>query len=315
MTGISVRIPEGISEIFRCDLPPLLREIPEPPARLFVRGRLPTHDPANNSDSTGGQKFLCIVGSRHASQYGADACRELIKGLRGYNIVIISGLAIGIDAIAHKAALDAGLKTIAVLGSGLGWDAIYPRQNVGLAKEILAAGGAIVSEHGLDYKPYKFNFPERNRIMAGLSHATLVVEAAMKSGTLITARLALDYNRDVFAVPGSIFSERSAGPHMLLSNGAMLVRTSEDILHGLGIRSFADETGSGTSSKNEKIFEQCTALERSILKTLSEPLSRTDLVRKLTETSRVDMSKISVALSLLEMKGFIVESGGILHTQ
>jgi len=305
---------DGIYEISRADFPPLLQEMPQPPTRLFVRGKIPDINSTSDPDSE--QKFLCVVGSRHTSQYGADACRELIKGLRGYNIVIVSGLAIGIDAIAHKAALDAGLKTIAVLGSGLGWEAIYPRQNVGLAKEILAGGGAIISEHGADYKPYKFNFPERNRIMAGLSHATLVVEATMKSGTLITARLALDYNRDVFAVPGSIFSEKSAGPHMLLSNGAMLARTSEDILHGLGIKSFAEEMGSDTSNRNEKIFEQCTPLERAILKTLSEPLSRTDLIRKLSETgakSAGEMSEISVALSLLEMKKFIVESGGKLR--
>jgi DNA processing protein len=292
-----------IREILPADFPLLLKEIPKVPFKLFIRGQLPS----KNLNKT---KFLCVVGSRQTSQYGADACRELIRGLRGYDIVVVSGLAIGIDAIAHKTAVDTGLKTIAVLGSGLSWDTIYPRQNLGLAKEILAAGGALISENNTQHKPYPYNFPERNRIMAGLSHATLVVEAAMKSGTLITARLALDYNRDVFAVPGSIFSERSAGPHMLLSNGAAPITTSQDILYTLGISPHINEA---SIVDPELIFNQCSQLEQKILRLLSEPLPRTDLIRKLIQTRAGNMSEISVAISLLEMKKFIDESGGVLR--
>lgn len=233
-----------------------------------------------------------------------DVCRELILGLSGSGVVIVSGLAIGIDAVAHKAALEAGLATIAVLGSGLGWDAVYPRTNLELAKEILAGGGALISEFPSGYTPRHYNFPERNRIMAGLSHATLVVEAVLKSGTLITARLALDYNRDIFAVPGSIFAKQSAGPHMLLSNGAMLVSQCEDILRGLGI-----DTPLNESREKWRVLENCTVAEKKVYRILAEPMPRADLLRKVGGDAR----ETSIALSLLEMKGFITESGGELR--
>lgn len=292
-----------------------MKEIPEPPEKLFVRGQLPNF--SQNGDPN--KKYLCVVGSRSASQYGVDVCRELIRGLRGSSVVIVSGLAIGIDAVAHKAALEAGLATIAVLGSGLGWDAVYPRTNLGLAKEILAGGGALISEFPSDYTPRHYNFPERNRIMAGLSHATLVVEASLKSGTLITARLALDYNRDIFAVPGSIFAKQSAGPHMLLSNGAMLVSRCEDILSGLGMDTplteqglsehLSGQSGQDSSQRKWRVLENCTATEKKVYKILAEPMPRADLIRKIGGNAR----ETSVALSLLEMEGFIVESDGELR--
>ncbi len=269
-----------------------MREINDPPDRLFVRGLLPDHT----------STFLCVVGSRKATPYGIQACKELIAGLKGTNIVIVSGLALGIDSIAHQAALDAGLKTIAVLGSGLDWSVIYPQSHLNLAKEILAAGGAIISEQtNHNHRPYLFNFPERNRIMTGMSHATLIIEANMKSGTLITARLALDYNRDVLAVPGSIFSSNSDGPHMLIKNGAAPVTSAQDILNALKI-------DSQSISNKYRILEDCTPLERKIYETLSEPMSRTELLQKING----DVKEINIALSLLEMKGFVGESGGVL---
>ena len=179
---------------------PLL-EIPEPPEKLYYRGALPDDDTV----------LLAVVGSRKYSHYGKEACEQVVKGLRGYDITIVSGLALGIDSIAHRSALDAGLKTIAVPGSGLDDDALYPREHLQLAREIVEKGGALVSEYEPDFKATTWSFPRRNRIMAGLSKAVLVVEAERPSGTLITARLALDYGRDVFAVPGSIFSETSRG--------------------------------------------------------------------------------------------------------
>ncbi len=261
------------------------------PTRLFIRGKFPNQH----------SKFLCVVGSRKASPYGVQVCKELISGLKGTNTVIVSGLALGIDSIAHQAALDAGLKTIAVLGSGLDWSAIYPRSHENLAKEIVASGGALISEHDHTFSPYKANFPERNRIMAGISHATLVIEASFRSGTLITARLALDYNRDVFSVPGSIFSSHSEGPHMLIRNGATPITSSHNILEALGLDL------NSLTQKNRRL-EDCTDLERKIYQTLSEPMTRTELLHKLT----CDAKDLNVALSLLEMRGFITENSGIL---
>ncbi len=293
-----------ITELFRADFPPLLREINDPPVRLFVRGRLPAQEKDGKNMNDQGKKFLCVIGSRKASTYGVDACRKLIRGLAGQDIVIVSGLALGIDGVAHEAALEAGLQTIAILGSGLAWHAVYPVANLRLAKEIVAAGGALVSEMPEDHRPYKHNFPQRNRIMAGLSHAVLVIEASLKSGTLITARLALDYNRDVFAVPGNIFSEKSAGPHMLISNGALLVRNSDDIIHGLGLKANTDSV-----SPNSKLLENCTETEKKIYKLLSEPMSRAEILQKFPSST----SDANVALSLLEMKKFIIESDGVLR--
>lgn len=222
-------------------------------------------------------------------------------GLKGMNVVIVSGLAFGIDSIAHRAALDAGLKTIAVLGSGLDWSVIYPRSHTSLAEEIINAGGAVISEEDQFHKPQDYNFPKRNRIMAGLSHTTLIIEAGIKSGTLITAKMALDYNRDVCAVPGSIFSTYSDGPHMLIKNGATPITSSTDLLNILGINS-------DIAVATARALESCSDLERRIYEALREPMSRTELSRKI-EANVVD---INIALSLLEMRSFIKESGGIL---
>src|SRR3989344_374211 len=179
--------------------PPLLREIPDPPKRLHLRGQLPSTE----------HKWLAVVGSRAISSYGRQAVRHLIEGLRGYPVVIVSGLAYGTDAEAHKAALEAGLPTVAVPGSGLDWDVLYPRANVGLAREILKAGGALLSEEKPETKAADYTFPKRNRIMAGLCRAVLIIEAKEQSGSLITARLTVEYNRELLVVPGSIFCEKS----------------------------------------------------------------------------------------------------------
>lgn len=272
--------------------PALLKEISHPPLRLFARGTIP--DPK--------AKFLCVVGSRRASQYGIDACRSLIKGLAGQNIVIVSGLALGIDTVAHEAALEAKLPTVAVVSSGLEWEYVYPRTNINLAKEIVAAGGALISEFSGKYQPHNYNFPERNRIMAGMSHATLVIEASMRSGTLITARLALEANRDVFAVPGSIFSKKSEGAHSLISNGALLVRNSDDIIAELGL------SNNGVSRKIQNL-DGCSEFEKSVYEALEESYSRAEIIEKIAGSQ----NEITIALSLLEMKGLITESAGKLR--
>src|SRR3989344_1679652 len=188
------------------DFPPLLREISDPPKQLYLRGEMPSFE----------KRWLAVVGSRAMTSYGKQAVRHLIEGLRGYPIIIVSGLAYGVDAESHKAALEAGLTTVGVPGSGLNWDVLYPKANVGLAREILKAGGALISEFKPEQKAADYTFPQRNRIMAGLSHATLVVEAKEKTGSPITPKLVTEYNRDLLVVPGSIFSAESKGTHQFL---------------------------------------------------------------------------------------------------
>ena len=207
------------------DIPHLLKEISDPPKQLYIRGILPSEDE---------YKFLTVIGSRKFSTYGKQVCEHLIRGLAGYPIVIVSGLALGIDSIAHQAALDNHLTTIAVPGSGLDDSVLYPASNRGLAQNILRAGGCLLSEFEPTFKATNWSFPQRNRVMAGIAHATLVIEAENTSGTRITARLATDYNREVFAVPGSIFSPASEGTNELIREGATPVTRAEDILDFFG---------------------------------------------------------------------------------
>ena len=200
-----------------------LLEIPQPPEQLWLRGSLPAP----------GVKRLAVVGSRALTPYGQSVCEALIKDLSGYPISIVSGLALGADACAHRAALAAGLHTIAVPGSGLDNRAIAPQTNLGLAKDILAAGGALLSEHEPRQAARPQYFPSRNRIMVGLADAVLVIEAGERSGTLITARLASDYNRSLLCVPHRIGDPNSEGPHMFIRLGAELVSSAKDILETL----------------------------------------------------------------------------------
>jgi DNA protecting protein DprA len=183
-----------LKQLSPSEFPALLGEIHDRPKQLYLRGTLPP---------TSGYKWLAVVGSRACSEYGRRVCKFLIEGLRGYPIVIVSGLAYGMDAEAHRNALDTGLPTVAVPGSGLDWDVVYPRANVSLAREILTAGGALLSEEKPDMRATGYTFPKRNRVMAGLSHATLMIEAREKSGSLITAKLTTEYNRELLVVPGS----------------------------------------------------------------------------------------------------------------
>ena len=267
---------------------PALLEIPEPPEKLYYRGVLPEDD----------EILLAVVGSRKYSSYGKEACQEIIKGLSGYNITIVSGLALGIDSIAHKAALDASLKTIAVPGSGLNDDVLYPREHFFLAEEIVKKGGALLSEFEPNFKATPYSFPQRNRIMAGLSKAVLIIEAEERSGTLITARLALDYGRDVYVVPGSIFSENSKGAHFLIRQGATPITYATDLLLELG---FEVEI-----HKNIITPENLTPPEKIIFELLKEPLSRAEL----SENSSLPAEKLNSAMTLLEIKGVIKEEGG-----
>lgn len=275
-------------------LPKRLQEISDPPKKLYIRGNLPKEE----------YKWLAVVGARKNSQYGKDACEKLIAGLRGQPIVIVSGLAMGIDSIAHRSALDAGLVTIAVPGSGLDDKVLYPSLNKSLANKILESGGALLSEFEPNYKATIWGFPQRNRIMAGLSDAVLVIEAETKSGTLITSRLASEYNREVLTVPGSIFSRNSDGPNMLIRLGATPVRSSEDILEALGLL-----TDEAKQKSLDLKYTDCSAEEMKIIDALANPLSRDDLARKLG----IPVSELNTLLSILEIKGLIKESLGEIH--
>lgn len=204
--------------------PALLREIPTPPLLLYHKGKLPA-----NSDVC-----VAIVGTRLATPYGKSCALIFARELARSGVVIVSGLAIGIDATAHEATVEVGGRTIAVVAHGL--HTLYPSQNRLLADRIVASGGAIVSEFPLGMEPMKQNFPMRNRIISGLSKATLVVEGKLTSGALITAREALDQNRDIFAIPGDITRENSAGPNSLLQAGASVALVPEDILNALALQ-------------------------------------------------------------------------------
>ncbi|OGG79265.1 DNA protecting protein DprA [Candidatus Kaiserbacteria bacterium RIFCSPLOWO2_01_FULL_54_13] len=275
------------------EFPPLLQQISDPPKKLYIRGELPSTDHA----------WLTVVGSRALTPYGIAVCKHLVESLRGYPIVIVSGLAYGADAAAHRAALEVGLPTVAVPGSGLGWDTLYPRANVGLAREILKAGGALLSEEEPDTKAADWTFPKRNRIMAGLSRATLIIEAKELSGSLITARLTVEYNRELLVVPGSIFSEESKGTHQFLRLGATPVTSPEDILVALGIAK--RESAESLTSLRTDLSEE----EMRVIDIIKSPLSRDELIGAL----ELPITEANVLLSAMEIKGLIVEELGIVR--
>lgn len=283
---------DELKQLVPKQLPSLLREIPDAPKRMYVRGTLPSETE---------YKFLAVVGSRAISSYGKQVCEYLIEGLRGYPIAIVSGLAYGVDALAHKTALSAGLPCIGVPGSGLGWDILYPRANLWLAQEIVKSGGALLSEFDEHFKATDYSFPQRNRIMAGMSHATLLIEAKERSGTLITARLATEYNRELLVVPGSIFSEQSKGTHQFLKLGATPVTEPADIVKALGLE--VREAPSSASRANLSI-DECRVLE--IIKT---PCSRDELITQL----KLPITEANILLSTMEIKGFLKEEMGIVR--
>ncbi|MBI4592069.1 DNA-protecting protein DprA [Candidatus Uhrbacteria bacterium] len=270
--------------------PPLLKQMYDPPAVLFVRGVLP--DP--------NRKHLAVVGSRQASSYGLRVTDELIQPVARAGVVIVSGLAYGIDATAHDAALRADGTTLAVLGSGVDHESIYPSNNRALASRILAQGGALISELPLHTPPLKQHFPMRNRIIAGLCHGTLVVEAGIKSGSLITARSAMDSNRDVYAVPGPIHSPLSEGPHELIKNGATPVTKPEDI--------FGIEPMPAPVSAYQPANEEETLIWSRLSRT---PIHVDEIIR----STQLPTSKLMSTLTLMEMKNAIRHEGGQFYTR
>lgn len=273
------------------DYPTQLKEIPSAPAILYVRGN---REILKN-------KSIAVVGSRKFTHYGEVVTQNLCRDLVQSGLTIVSGLALGIDAIAHRAVLDAGGKTVAVLGTGIDDGTVYPRDNFNLARQILASGGALITEYPPLTPSLKQNFPARNRIMAGLALGTLVVEAAVDSGSLITGGFALEFSREVFAVPGSIYSPQSAGTNYLIKNGAKLVESAKDILEELRIFT---PTEKGTSAK---IYEPKTDVEKNVWKFLStDPLH----VDRLVKLSKLNPALVASTLALLEIEGAVRNIGG-----
>ena len=284
--------------------PRLLREIPRPPPLLYVRG-----DPTCLS-----LPQLAIVGSRNPSGGGSENAERFAHFLAERGFAITSGLALGIDAAAHRGALRAGGKTIAVMGTGI--DLIYPSRHRQLAQEIVDSGGALVSEFPLGTSSHASNFPQRNRIISGLSGGTLVVEAAVQSGSLITASYALQHDREVFAIPGSIHNPLARGCHQLIRQGATLVETAQDIVDQLaGLLSYKRQEVRSAKTLQPELFGESvdakpetllSADEQSLLQALGYDPLPVDL---LAERTGLDVGNLSAQLIGLEIKGLIQQVG------
>src|SRR3989344_3747172 len=279
-----------IKKLPKSKFPKALLEIPQPPENLWIMGELPPEELV----------YLCIVGSRKNTSYGREACEKIIAGLKGYPVVIVSGFAMGIDTIAHKKALETGLKTLVFPGSGLSAEAMYPKTNLKLMDEVVLSGGCLISEFEPDFKATYWSLPMRNRLMAGISKAVLIIEAEERSGTLITARLTTEYNRDLLAVPGSIFSSNSKGTNRLLRQGATPITCSEDVLEALGFELPKDE------EKQARLFADLSPEEKKITELLREPIFRDDLIR----TMKLPIPAANAMLTIMEIKGLIKEELG-----
>ena len=272
--------------------PPLLKKIYDPPSVLYVRGQLKKQD----------ELAVAVVGSRKMTRYGREVTESLVQNLVAHGLTIVSGLAFGVDIASHQTALDAGGRVIAVLASGV--DVITPTSNTFLAERILQEGrGAIISEHPLGTTPLKHFFPVRNRIISGLALGTLVVEATEKSGTAHTARAALEQGREVFAVPGSIFSPLSVGTHNLIRDGAKLVNSVEDILEELNL-----EARSQKLEARGVVPE--SAEEEKILKILGNDEIHVD---EIIQKSNLPTAVITSTLTMMEMKGKVKNLGNQIY--
>lgn len=292
---------EAIDEILSRDLdvityederyPELLKQIDNPPASFFIKG---------DFDSCNLNKALAVVGSRKASHYIIEILAKLVKDLPSKDITIISGLALGTDACAHKAAIESNLKTIAVLGGG--FDKIYPAANKKLFEQIIDGNGAVISEYYPTVEPMAWQFPHRNRIVSGLSQGTLVGEAAIKSGALITAELALEHNRELMCVPGLITNPNTEGPHELIKSGANLVTKASDIMNCLKW-----EPELVSQEREVEIKTKLLDNEQEVYKILNlEPMAIDTIIQK----TSLDTANLMVILTSLELQGIIKQLPG-----
>jgi len=270
------------------DYPSRLKEIYDYPPIIYVRGSLLPED----------EWCLAVVGTRRATVYGRQVTEEIVADLSRSKITIVSGLAKGIDSTAHQSALDAGGRSIAILACGL--DIVYPGENASLARRIIQQG-ALISEYPLGTRPRAENFPRRNRVMSGLSLGVLIVEAGESSGALITTHLALEQNREVFAIPGSILSPVSRGPNHLIQEGAKLVRDYTDILEELNLTAVAHQM-----EMKEVIPSSDT--ESVLLKQLSAEPTHIDEVCR---SSGLPTSTVSGTLAMMELKGLVKQIGSM----
>lgn len=268
--------------------PKLLLQIPVPPPILYIKGTLDPNFPF----------CIAVVGSRKISLYGRQVTEEIVYDLALNKIVIVSGLALGVDALAHTACLKAQTPTIAILANGL--DKIYPSLNYSLSQQILEQRGALLSEFPINTPPLKQNFPRRNRIISGLAQAVLITEATLKSGSLITASHALEQNRDVFAVPGSIYNKNSEGTNNLIKQGAKLITNAMDILSELNLQKAKHYVQTRKALPSSPI-------QQKIYDTLSKEPTFIDLLIKRVELSA---QEVNSALTLMEIKGMVKNVGG-----
>ncbi|MFA6105709.1 MAG: DNA-processing protein DprA [Patescibacteria group bacterium] len=282
--------------IFDDTYPILLKEITDPPPVLFFRGNLPD----SNKPS------VSVVGTRRCSIYGKQITRDISSELAENGVVIVSGLALGIDGIAHEATLAKNGITVAVLGSGVDRRHVYPSAHQPLAERIIENGGAIISEYPPNFEPTQYSFPARNRIIAGLTMGTIITEAPLSSGALITAERCLDYNRDIFAVPHPVTSIQGAGGNKLLKKGAILVTEASDILEALEIQTNFRNSG---VTKNKPTIPT-NPQEASIFSLLETGPKHVDEIIK---ESGLESSKVMGTLTILEMSGKVVNNGGMTY--
>jgi DNA processing protein len=268
--------------------PPRLKEIEQPPPVLYVRGEVLPED----------HFAVAIVGTRKVTSYGRQVTEELAAFLAGSGVTVVSGLARGVDVLAHSAAMRAGGRTMAVLGSGV--DRVYPPEHRGVADQMISHG-ALISDYAVGTAPDAANFPPRNRIISGLSLAVVVVEAGETSGALITAEFAVEQGREVFAVPGSILAPQSKGTNKLIQNGALPLLTPADLLQALNL------TRVGEQKAARKILP-ADAVEAQLMNTLGSEPMHVDEIRNQTG---LPVEKVSAALVMMELKGMVRQVGGM----
>jgi len=285
-----------IFELNKKEWPELLLQINDPPKRLYCIGAPPPVQAL----------YLTVIGSRTPTDYGRDCVHRLVTGLAGYPVIIVSGLAIGIDGLAHEAALEVGLKTISIPGSGLDWNTLYPYRHRALADRIISAGGCLLSEFKHEQTGTRWSFPQRNRLMAAISKATLIIEGKLKSGSLITTDQAFGYNRSVMAVPGSIDNPLSAGPNMLLHTpSALAVSSPKEILEELGFE--VDESAPTISPERLAALDP---LSQRIIQALEiGSMNKDSLCRELG----LPMHELNPLISFLEIDGLVRTNGNVVR--
>lgn len=270
--------------------PYLLKQISNPPMVLFYKGSI---------NECNLERTIAVVGSRRASDSSKQVLRKILLGLKNTDVTIISGMAEGIDTVAHRSAIDSGVKTIAVLGGG--FNNIFPKSNLRLYNEIINGNGAVITEYWPDFQPMPFRFPVRNRIVSGLSKGTLVAEAALKSGALITANLTLEQNRELMCMPGLISNPNTQGIFKLLKQGAALVTNTEDILNTLGWQIEIKNTQKESSEDN------LTDREKIVIEEIKlNPLSFDELILR----TKLNINDLMIILTQLELKGLIKQTDG-----